>query len=885
MRWQHWAYIVPLRLRSLLRRGQVEAELEEELRYHLERQIEENVANGMSAAEARYAALRAMGGMEQQKEQCRDMRRVNFIEDVVQDIRFGLRVLAKNPVFTIVAVLSLALGIGANTAIFSIVNGLLFRPLPYPESQRIVSIWHTPPQESFPGLERFSVSPANYLDWKSQSNSFEQMAAYTYAGFSLSSGNDPVAVNGAAVSSEFFTVLRTNASQGRTILPEEDQPGNDHVVVLSQKLWQRAFAANPNLIGQSVTLNSRGYTVIGIMPAGFEAPPQAELWVPLGWDDKDKQTRSIHDYLVMARLKPGVSLKQAQTEMSTISSRLEEQYPEADTGWGAKVIPLQDDLVGDIRPALLVLFGAVGFVLLIACANVANLMLARGANRQKEIAIRIALGAARSRVVRQLLCESILLAIAGGLIGLLLAYWGSGLLIRLSADSIPNPGELGIDGWALGFTLLVSFAAGIVAGIAPAFQFSKADTSETLKQSTGRTGGSSVKQHTRKALVISEVALSLILLIGAGLMIRSFWKLQNVDPGCDISNTITMNLGLSSVRYSEPQQQAAFFDRVLEQMGSLPGVVSVASTTTLPLAGGGSTQPFTIEGRPAATVAEQPMALTRYISPDYFRTLGIPLKEGRFFTEQDRNATAPVIIISEAMARQFWPGQSPIGQRLTPTFHDKEGPRQIIGVVGDVKAQGLDAETSPMMYMPYKQDPRPFATLVARTTTNPQGFVQAISQAVYGIDKEQALRNVRTMEQVMADSMSGRRFNMMLLIVFAALALVLAAVGVYGVMNYAVVLRKRELGIRIALGAQAGDVLRLVLSQGLILTLIGIGVGLAAAYGLTRLMEGLLYGVTATDLVTFVSVGGVLVAMGLLASYLPARRAMKVDPMIALREE
>jgi putative ABC transport system permease protein len=885
VRLQRWFYTMPLRLRSLLRRGRVERELDEELRYHLDRQIEDNLARGMTAKEARLAALRAMGGIEQQKEECRDMRRVNFIEEFVKDLRYGLRVLAKSPVFTTVAVLSLALGIGANTAIFSVVNGLLLRPLPYPGSQQIVAVWHTPPPESFPGLDRFSVSPANYLDWKSQNDVFEQMAAYGYDGFSLSTGTDPVAVTGVAVSSEFFSVLRTNASQGRTFFPEEEQSGRARVLVVSHGLWQRAFGANPNLIGQTLTLNSQSYTVIGIMPVGFEFPREAELWVPLAWDNEERQTRSIHDYLVIARLKQDVSLAQAQTEMRAISSRLEQQYAEANKGWGAVVIPLQEDLIGDVRPALLVLFGAVGFVLLIACANVANLMLARGANRQKEIAIRIALGAGRARIVRQLLSESVLLAVAGGMLGLLLAGWGSELLVRLSADSLPSPGEISIDKWALGFTLLVSFVAGIVAGIAPAFQFSKADTSETLKQGTGRSGGSWVKQRTRRALVISEVALSLVLLIGAGLMIRSFWKLQHVDPGCDTSNRLTMSIGLSSIKYTDPNQQAAFFDRALEQISALPGVVSVGATTTLPLAGGGSTQPFTIEGRPESVVAEQPMALMRYINPDYFRTLGIPLRQGRFFTEQDRESGVPVIIISEAMSRQFWPGENPIGRRLTPSFHRQQGPREIIGVVGDVKAQGLDAEDSPMMYVPYKQAPRPFMTLVARTTSDPQNFIQAISKSIYTVDKEQALTSVRTMEQVLADSMSGRRFNMMLLIVFAGLALVLATVGVYGVMNYSVALRRRELGIRIALGAQTGDVLRLVLGQGLTLILTGTGAGLAAAYGLTRLMTILLYGVTATDFLTFASVSGVLVAVGLLASYLPARRATKVDPMIALRYE
>jgi putative ABC transport system permease protein len=881
---QQWFYTVPLRLRSLLRRGQVEQELDEELRYHLDRQIEENIAGGMTAREARYAALRAMGGIEQHKEECRDMRRVNFIEDFIQDLRYGLRVLVKSPVFTIVAVLSLALGIGANTALFSVVHGLLLQPLPYPEPERIVDVWHTPPQESFPGMATFSVSPGNYLDWKNQNESFESMAVYQGAGFSMSNGDTPVTVIGTAVSSEFFSVLRSTPIQGRTFLPEEEQPGHNQVVVLGHGLWQRAFGGDPNLIGQTLSLDSQKFTVIGIMPSGFEFPQEGELWVPLAWDDKERQTRAIHDYGVIARLKPDVSLTKAQAEMSTISSRLEQQYPEANKGWGAVVIPLREDLVGDIRPALLVLFGAVGFVLLIACANVANLMLARSANRKKEIAIRIALGAARSRIVRQLLTESILLSTAGGVLGLLLAGWGSQVLVQMSSGSLPIPREISMDRWALGFTLLLSFAAGIVAGIAPAFQLSAAETSETLKQGTGRNGGSSASQRTRKALVIAEVILSLILLIGAGLMIRSFWKLQQVNPGFDTSNTLVMGVGLPATKYTDPQQQAVFFDRVLEQISALPGVVSAGSTTTLPLSGSGSTQPFTIQGRPEPLVAEQPTAKMRYISPDYFRAMGIPLRQGRFFNDQDRDKGTQVLIISETMAQQFWPGEDPIGKRLTPSFHLEAGAREIVGVVGDVKA-GLDADTAPVMYMPYKQAPRSRMMLVARTTSNPQNFTQAISRAIQAIDNEQALWNVRTMEQVLTNSVSGRRFNMTLLITFAGLALVLAAVGVYGVMNYSVTLRRRELGIRLALGAQRGDVLRLVLGQGLTLTFIGIGVGLIAAYGLTRLMESLLYGVSDTDYLTFISVSGVLLVVGLLASYLPARRATKVDPMIALRSE
>ena len=869
--------------RNLFHKDRVDQEFTEEIQAYLDMLTETKIRQGLTPREARRNALVELGGVEQVHEKVREIRMGQFIETAWRDVRFGVRSLVHSPIFSVVTVLSLALGIGANTAIFSVVNGLLLRPLPYPEPEQIVHVWHTPPQQSFPGLDRFSVSPANYVDWKAQSSAFEQMAVYTDWGFSLSTSNDPLSLIGAVVSSDFFSVLRTNAIQGRTFTPDEEQPGRDQVVVIGHGLWQRAFGANPNIIGQTLTINSRSFTVVGIMPAGFEFPREAELWVPLAWNDNDRKIRSMHDYLVIARLKQNVSPEQAQAEMSTISSRLEQQYPEENSGWGAVVIPLRDDLVGDIRTALLVLFCAVGFVLLIACANVANLMLARGANRQREIAVRIALGAGRARLIRQLLTESVLLAVTGGVLGLLLAVWGSKMLVQLG--SLPNTGDIGIDTRALGFTLLVSLGVGIIIGIVPALQFTRTNLSDTLKQGSGRTGGSSIKQHTRKALVVSEVALSLVLLIGAGLMIRSFWKLQNVDPGFDTSNALTMSIGLNLMRYSEPHQRLAFVDRAIEQIRAVPGVVSVGTTTKVPLAGGGSTQPFSIEGRPAPAIAEQPMAQTRYISPDYFRAIGIPLRQGRFFSDQDRDNSVPVIIISEAMARRFWPGENPIGKRVTPSFHPEPGPREIVGVVGDVKTSGLDVDSSAMMYLPFKQLALPFMSFVVRTASNPENLVQPVSKAIYSIDKEQALTDVQTMDQVLMKSLSDRRFNMTLLLTFAGVALVLAAVGVYGVMNYTVTLRRRELGIRMALGARRMDVLRLVMGQGLTLTLIGVAAGLISAYGLTRLMASLLYGVTATDYLTFASVPAVLIAVGVAASYVPARRATKVNPTIALRSE
>lgn len=871
--------------RNLFRKASVDREFEAEIEASLQIMIDARLKQGLDPKAARREALLEFGGIESLKEQVREIRMGHFLETLWQDVRYGSRSLLRSPVFTVTAALSLALGIGANTAIFSVVNHLLLKPLPYPEPERIVDLWHTPPQESFPGLDRFSVSPGNYLDWKQQSQSYEQMAVYRYAGFNLSAGDRPASLMGARVSSDFFSALRTNAALGRVFSGEEEQAGRNRVVALSHGLWRRAFGADPNLIGQTITLDSQKYTVVGVMPAEFDFPRQAELWTPLVWDEKERKTRSIHDYMVVARLNPGVSMEKAKTELNVISSRLEQEYPEANKGWGAVVIPLQEDLIGDIRPALLVLFCAVGFVLLIACANVANLMLARGANRRKEIAIRLALGAQRIRVIRQLITESILLAIGGGAIGLLLASLGGPWLAQLGADYISDPGRISLDPWALGFTLLISISSGIVAGVAPAFQYSSADANDALKEGTGRTGSGAVKQRTRQALVIVEVALSMILLVGAGLMIRSFWKLQQVNPGFNIDDTVSMNIGLPNAKYSDPQQQAAYFDRVLEQIRALPGVISAGSTTTIPLSGLGSAQPFTIEGRPAAEIAKQPLAQTRYISPEYFQTMGIPLRQGRDFSDRDREKSLPVVIISESMARQFWPGENPIGRRMTASFSAEQGLREIIGVVGDVKTQGLDTDVGSTMYLPYRQIQRRFMSLVARTASDPQQMIPAITKAIYSIDPEQAITNIRTMKQIAAASTSGRRYNMILLMVFAGLALALASVGVYGVMNYSVMLRRRELGVRMALGASSADVLRMVLGQGLALTLIGIAAGLLGAFALTRLMSKLLYGISSTDLPTFGSVALALLLIGLLASFLPAYRATKVDPMIALRAD
>ncbi|HEY6183604.1 MAG TPA: ABC transporter permease [Terriglobales bacterium] len=812
------------------------------------------------------------------------------MNSLIQDIRFGSRMLLKAPGFTAVAVIVLALGIGANTAIFSVVNAVLLRPLPYPQPDRLVQIWHTPPQSSFPGITRFSVSPANYLDWANQSRSFEQMAIYGFMSLNLTGKGEPESILATRVSSNFFSVLKTQPMAGRVFSSEEDSDGHGKVVVISHSFWQSHFGADPNVVGQTISLNSESYTIVGIMPAKFAFPTssdpkfQTQMWTPIAWTDKDRAVRGNHNYLVIGRLKLNADLQQAKAEMNTISSRLEQQYPADDKGWGATVIPMREQMVGEVRTALMILCGAVGFVLLIACANVANLVLVKTLARQKEIAIRTALGASSARVLRQILAETLMLSLCGGVLGLAVAHFGVRLIVAFLAQRLPFAANISLDISVLSFTLLVSLLTGVIAGVVPAFRATKTNLNDSLKAGLGRTDADSGGNRTRSVLVVSEMALSLVLLIGAGLMIRSLSHLRNVDPGMDTHNVVIADLQLSRVKYAKPQQQFAFYDQLVQRLRTLPGVESASAIDIMPLSDGGSIQPIAVEGRPMVPMADQPEVAVRVVEPEFMRTMRIPLLQGRMLNTADTEDRPQAILISDAMAKRIWPGENPVGKRLTMTFFP-EKIREVVGVVGNVKQDGLDvAEPAATLYLPMAQAARPFMTVAVRAT-QPGNMAAAIANAVHEIDREQPVNDVVTMDTVMADSVSRQRFNMLLLGTFAGLALVLAAIGLYSVLAYSVRRRVREIGVRMALGAQRMDVIRMILGQGVRLALIGVAIGVVAAFVLTRLMASQLFQVSATDPLTFIGVAGMLVLVAIAACYIPARRASKVDPMVALRYE
>lgn len=812
---------------------------------------------------------------------------------LIQDVRFALRQLRKSPGFSAVAVVTLALGIGANTAIFSVVNGVLLRPLAFANPSQLVRVWHVPPPASFPGMTTFSVSAANYLDWERQNHVFDSMANYGYRGFTLTNSDKPEQVDACAATSGFFSTLGVQPALGRVFLPEEDQPGHSNVVVLSHRLWQEHFGSNPNIVGHDIQMDGRSYLVAGVMPANFQFPDFAQMWTPMAWTDREKAVRGNHNSVVVARLKPGVDLKQAQAEMNTISSRLQQLYPDDDKGWGAVVVPLHEDMVSDVRSALLVLLGAVAFVLLIASVNVANLALARTFGRQKEIAIRTALGASSTRVLRQILTESILLALAGGALGLTWAHVGIRLITAFLADKLPHSVAVGLDGEVLAFTAAISLGAGILAGVLPALRLTRADVSQSLKQGLGRTDADSSGHRTRSILVVSEVALSLILLVGAGLMIRSFQRLHGVNPGFDSHGVLTMNAMVSRAKFPQPAQQIAFFDQVLQKVRTLPGVEAAGVIDDIPLDNGGSHQPIAIEGRPTVPMSEQPEVDVRLTSPGYMSAMRIPILRGRDLNDTDLAGRPAAVLISESMARQFWPGEDPLGKRLTMTFFP-DTIREVVGIVGDVKLDGLDqTRPSAALYFPLGQVSAPAnggwgsfpMTLVVRSTSSPAGLVSAVSNAVHTIDHEMPLRDILTMDDLVANSLTQQRFNMLLLGAFGGLALLLAAVGIYSVLSYSVKRSVREIGIRLALGAQLRDVLRMVVFEGMKPVLLGVVIGVAGALAMGRIVSSLIFEVKPSDPLTFLGVTVLLAAIALLASIIPAYRATKVDPMVALRYE
>jgi putative ABC transport system permease protein len=871
------------RLRALTRKRDVERELDEELRFHIEKQVELNVARGMSHDEARRAALATFGRVENIKEECRDARGLRPIEDMWQDLRYGVRKLLKSPGFALVAVMTLAIGIGANTAIFSVVNAVLLRPLPFERPEELVRVFGTRASRS-----SFSRphSYLNFNDLRTQNQTFEAMAAYTGTSAALSGAESSEQITGVLSSGDIFRVLGTRPLMGRLLEAGDERPGGSNAVVISHGLWQRRFGGDPQIVGRVIKLDGREREIVGVTPAdfGFEfVTDAADFWTAIDPAEGPYKSRGSIFLDIIGRLKPGVSVEQANADAGVVGSRLAEQYQESNAGVGFRLAAAQEELVGDVRPTLLVLLGAVGFVLLIACANVANLLLARAAGRYREIAVRSALGAWRGRIVRQLMTESLLLAFAGGLLGLLFALWGVKILSAFVPENVPRFGETSIDLRVLGFTLAASVVTGFLFGIAPALQSSRFDINEALKEG-GRGGTDGVgRKRVRSLLVVSEVALSLVLLVGAGLLMKSFVRLRNTDPGFDPSNTLTASLSLASVRYDTDEKIADFYRRLVERVRAMPGVESVGAVTPLPLSENGYSFSFTIAGQPPLPPGQGQSASARLVNPEYFRTQRIPLRAGRDFTDADKAGAPGAIVVNEAFARRYLPGVEPLGQRLSLGVNDIEG--EIVGVVGDIRGVRLATPAAPEYYVPEAAAAFSDMTLVVRTKSDSASLTPALRQAVAEMDKDQPLYDVRTMDSLVARSVARQRFSMTLVGVFAALAMLLAAVGIFSVMSFMVAQRTHEIGVRMALGARPRDILSMVVRQGLVLTLAGVCVGLAGAFALTRLMSGLLYEVSATDPVVYGSITALLAAVAVLACYVPARRATKVDPLIALRYE
>ena len=813
-----------------------------------------------------------------------------------QDIRYGLKVLRKSPAFVAIAVLALALGVGANTAIFSIVNALLLRPLNYENPDRLTMVWEKSAKR---GFGEIPTSLPNFTDLRTANTLFEDLGAFTDSSFNLTGGEAPERVTGLRVTASLLSLLKGKPLKGRLFLSGEDQPQASRVLILSHSLWQRSFGANENLVGQTVALNGEGYTVVGIMPPDFKFPPtfsatiassqytmpRADLWVPLT-TDAVPMAREGRILFMVGRLKPGVTATAAQTEMNLIASRLQKEYPAVDADMEVDVIPLREQVTGDIRLALFVLFGAVGCVLLIACANVANLLLAKASGRQKEVATRIALGATRLRIIRQLLTEGMLLSLSGGLLGSLLAVIAVRQFIAFSPPNVPRPETIGIDGTVLIFTLVLCVLTSFIFGLAPALQVSKSDLNETLKEG-GRGGSGGAKQNrVRSLLVISEIALALVLLIASGLMIKSFVRLQKVNPGFNPENLITLELELPQNKYGEKDRQAAFQQQILQRLGEIPGVQNAGAVNYLPFSGNESNSSLTIEGQPLTNVAERPRAFYRSISPNYFQAMGIPLPQGRPFSDRDKADAPAVAIINETAARRSWPNEDPLGKRFKLGRPDSKNPWvTIVGIVGGVSHRVLGVAAQPEVYFPFQQNPGPILTLVVRTTSDPKAFTAAVRREVSALDKDLPVSNIKFMDEILAGSVAQPRVYALLLGIFAGLALILAAIGIYGVMSYSVTQRTREIGIRMALGAQPRNVLTLILKQGMLLALVGITIGLIISFALMRVLANQLYGVSTTDVETFAVISILLMSVAMVACYIPALRATKVDPLIAVRYE
>lgn len=797
------------------------------------------------------------------------------METIIKDIRYGIRGLIKRPGFTTVAVLTLALGIGANSAIFSVLNAVLLRPLPYADADRIVRI------EETEGKGGMGVSPPNLLDFQQQNQTFESIAGYARGSFILTGAGEPLRVQSCEISADLFSVLGVKPLIGRSFLAADERPGQDRFALISHGLWQSRFGGNHALLNQQITLDGLSYTVAGVMPNGFEFPIQSErveIWTPLEQPEDLAQLRGAHYLDVVGRIKTGVSLAQARADLDAIASRIAQQYPKEVSG-KTTVVPLKQDLVGQSQPYLLMLAGAALLVLLIAVANVASLTLARAAERQKEIALRTALGASKSRIVRQLLTESLILSFVGGLAGVTLAGWSTGLLAAIAPGDLPRFQSIYVDGRVLLFALGLSVISGILLGLIPAWRSANADLQVRLKEGETRSA-SAPRQALRKALVVSEVTLALVLLCGAGLLIRTLWKLNSVNPGFDPDNVLVGELVLPTTKYRDAGRQTIFFQQLIERIKASPGIESVGGTSSLPLSGTNMVFFASVEGRANSTLP----ASFRSVSPDYFRTMRIPLLKGRWFEDRDTAQSQPVVVINETMARQISPNyEEALGKRIKHGFRNQVA--EVVGVIGDVKYAGLDQQTRPEMYAPFAQRAWPFMRIVARSNSDPSLVAAAIREAVRAIDPDQPVDKMMTMSSVVSASFVGRSFYMQLLGTFAALAFILASVGIYGVVSYSVAQRTREIGIRVALGARRSDVLGLVLKEALRLTALGVGLGLIGAFAATRVLRSLLFEVKPTDPATFIFLSLLLTLVALLASYIPARRATKVDPLVALRYE
>jgi putative ABC transport system permease protein len=884
-----WITSLASRTRTWLSPRAVDQDFASELDSHLAMLIDENIRRGMPPEEARRAARIKLGGVTQLKETNRELHSLPVIETFLQDARYAIRMLRKNPGFTAVAVLTLALGIGANTAIFSVVYAVLLKPLPYANPNQLVSAFQANIQE---GVPEDGTSYPNFEEWRAQNHVFSDLSTINFHQLTLTGSGEPSVVNTCVVTPQHFALLDVKPLQGRIFYPDDGKQGAAPVVILSENLWRGTLGADPKIVGSSITLDKRPFTVVGIMPAAFRSPfinSTQDVWIALVQDPlfgSWMARRGGHWLPVFGRLKPGVSLAQAQAEMDTISERLASEFPAENKGWTVRLVPMQKEIVGDVRTALLVLLGAVGLVLLIACANIANLLLTRATSRSKEIAVRTALGAGRSRIIRQLLSETAVLGLFGGVVGIALAYWGVRALSSLLPDNLPQLNAIRVDNLVLIFALALSAIASVAFGLVPALFASKSDIQASLREGSSRSGESGNRRRARSFLAAAEIALALVLLVAAGLLLRSFSKLTSVSPGFDAQHIVKAEVSLPQFQYSKPEQWTAFSDQLLAGIQAQPGLQDSAIAIPVPIADGFINLGFEIVGVPPASSSDSRLANYVSVSPNYFRVMGIPLLSGRLFNQQDIADAPRVTLISKALAQRYFPNQDPIGKHLNFGFPPNgDVSREIIGIVGDVRDKSLGDAPAPMMYVPFSQAPFWGANLVVKSTLSTSAVATSIRQQVQKIDKDLPVTDVGKLPDLLDASVSQQRFRTFLLGLFAAMALILAATGIFGVISYSVSRRTNEIGIRVALGASRSTILRMILRETLILATVGLAVGVPCALAASHLIGHMLFGVSANDPVTLAAVAFTLAAVAALAGFVPARRAMQVDPMVALRHE